>query len=203
MHGNYEQIINDLKNKIYHPVYFLSGDEPYYTDLISDYIEKNILTDDEKTFNQLVFYGRDTNIVELINAAKRFPMMSNHQVIILKEAQDIKEIEKLDFYLDNPLKSTVLVVNYKYKKLDKRKKFFKNLQNKAVLFESPKLYDDKVPAWIAGYLRQRKYELEPGVGKILTDFLGNDLSRMGNRATLSIKPKDGIILNCAKYMRRE
>lgn len=177
---NFDQIITDLKNKIYNPVYFLSGEEPYYIDKISDFIEKNVLPESEKTFNQLVHYGKDTDITNLINTARRFPMMSNQQVVMLKEAQNIKEIEKLVHYVENPLKSTLLVIAYKYKKLDKRTKLYKALQKNAVFFESSKLYDDKIPAWIHDYLRKRNYELEPGVGQSLTDFLGNDLSKIVN-----------------------
>lgn len=170
--------MQELKQGIYHPVYFLSGEETYYTDLVSAYIEKNILNDEQKSFNQMVFYGKDSNIGDVINTAKRFPMMGSHQVVILKEAQEIKEIEKLDFYLDQPLPSTVLVINYKYKKPDKRKKFFKELPKKAVFMETKRLYEDKVPAWIESYLKTRKYKLEPGVGKILTDFLGAELGKI-------------------------
>ncbi len=176
----HKQIIEELEKKSYHPVYFLSGEEAYYIDLISGYIEKNILKEEEKTFNQHIFYGRDTDISTVINTAKRFPMMASHQVVILKEAQNIRDIDKLGFYLDKPLESTLLVVNYKYKKLDKRTKLYKSLQQKSVFFESPRLYDNKVPAWIADYLKKKNYELEPGVGQSLTDFLGNDLSKIVN-----------------------
>lgn len=176
----FDQIITDLKNKIYHPVYFLYGEEAYYIDKVSDFIEKNVLSESEMTFNQLVFYGKDTDITTIINTARRYPMMANHQVVLLKEAQNIKEIEKLVHYVENPLKSTLLVINYKYKKLDKRTKLYKALQKKSVLFESAKLYDDKIPAWIHDYLRKRNYELEHGVGQTLTDFLGNDLSKIVN-----------------------
>lgn len=176
----YEQIISDLENKIYHPVYFLTGEEPYYIDKITDYIEKSVLTESERTFNQTILYGRDTDIGTVINTAKRYPMMSNHQVVVLKEAQSIKQIDTLIHYISNPLKSTILVINYKYKNIDKRTKFFKALKQDTVFFESKKLYDDKIPGWIRQYLDKRDIEIDPGIGMILTDFLGNDLSKIVN-----------------------
>jgi len=176
----YEQIITDLQNKIYHPVYFLSGEEPYYIDKITDYVEKNVLSESERSFNQITFYGKDTDIATIINTAKRFPMMSNQQVVIVKEAQNINQIENLIYYVENPLKSTILIINYKYKKLDKRTKLHKAIRDHGVYFESPKLYEDKIPNWINQYLKDRNYEMEPGIGMILTDFLGSDLSRIVN-----------------------
>ncbi|MDX2445509.1 MAG: DNA polymerase III subunit delta [Bacteroidales bacterium] len=176
----YEQIISDLENKIYHTVYFLTGEEPYYIDKITDYIEKSVLTESERTFNQTILYGRDTDIGTVINTAKRYSMMSNHQVVVLKEAQSIKQIDTLIHYISNPLKSTILVINYKYKNIDKRTKFFKALKQDTVFFESKKLYDDKIPGWIRQYLDKRDIEIDPGIGMILTDFLGNDLSKIVN-----------------------
>ena len=176
----YEQIISDLENKIYHPVYFLTGEESYYIDKISDYIEKNVLTEAERTFNQTILYGRDTDIGTVINTAKRYPMMSNHQVVILKEAQSIKQMDMLVHYLSSPLKSTILVINYKYKNIDKRTKFYKALKKDSVFYESKKLYEDKIPGWIRQYLSKRNIEIDPGIGMILTDFLGNDLSKIVN-----------------------
>ena len=136
------KIISELKNKIYKPIYFLSGDESYFIDLITKYINDNVLTEAEKSFNQTVLYGKETEIHTVINAAKRFPMMANHQVVIVKEAQNIKKIDDLIHYANSPLKSTILVINYKYKTLDKRKKLYKALNENCVLFESKKLYDN-------------------------------------------------------------
>ncbi len=176
----YEQIISNLRKKIYHPVYFLTGEEPYYIDRITEYIEKNILTESEKTFNQIVFYGKDTDIGTVINTAKRFPMMANYQVVIVKEAQNIKEIDKLIYYIENPLKSTILVLNYKYKELDKRKKLYKSLNKHCIVFNSKKIYEDKIPGWIQNFLSEKGFSIEPGIGIVLTDFLGSDLSRIVN-----------------------
>lgn len=177
---NFEQILSDLKNKIYYPVYFLAGEEPYYIDTISDIIEKEVLAEEEKDFNQTIVYGRDTNPMEIISMAKRYPMMSNHQVVIVKEAQNILKIEELEPYFANPLESTVLVINYKYKKIDKRKSFFKNIGKKGVLFESKKIYDNKIPEWIDKHLHGLGYTITPKAGIMLAEFLGSDLSKVVN-----------------------
>lgn len=177
---SFEQILSDLKNKIYKPIYFLSGEEPYFIDLITKYINDNVLTDAEKSFNQTVLYGKDTEIHTVINTAKRFPMMANHQVVIVKEAQNLKNIEELIHYANAPLNSTILVINYKYKTLDKRKKLYKSINEKGILFESKKLYDNEVPAWINGYLKTKKRTIDPGAGMLLNEYLGNDLSKISN-----------------------
>lgn len=174
----FETILSDLKNKKYVPIYFLMGDESYFIDKITDYISANVLTESDKAFNQTVLYGKDVDIASVINAAKRFPMMAEHQVIIVKEAQNINQIEDLVYYAENPLKSTLLVLNYKYKKLDKRKKLYKILDKSAVLFESKKLYDNQVPDWITKYLKTRNKEIQPTGALLLTEFLGSDLSKI-------------------------
>ncbi len=178
----FEEIISDLKNKIYHPIYFLMGEESYYIDQISDIIAHNVLTESEKTFNQLVMYGKDSDAVSIINAARRYPMMANHQVIIVKEAQNLKNIDELALYIENPLKSTILVINYKYGSPDKRKKLYKalNTKGKALVFESPRLYDNQVPDWITNYLKKKGFEIEPNASSLLTEFLGVDLSKIVN-----------------------
>ena len=176
----YEEILGNLKKKNYSPVYFLMGEEPYFIDLITNYIEKNVLSEEEKTFNQVVHYGNDTNVPGIINAARRFPMMSDRQVVIIKEAQSLAKIEDLIHYIDNPLASTLLVINYKYKKLDKRKKLFKALEQKGVILDSRRLYDDKIPSWISSYLLARAIKIEPKAAMILTEFLGNDLGKIVN-----------------------
>jgi len=177
---NFDQIFSDLKNKIYKPIYFLSGEEPYFIDLLTKYINDNVLTEAEKSFNQTVLYGKDTEIHTVINSAKRFPMMANHQVIIVKEAQNIKNIEELIHYATAPLKSTLLVINYKYKTLDKRKKLYKAINEHGILFESKKLYDNEVPGWINAFLKNKNKTIDPGAGMLLNEYLGNDLSKIAN-----------------------
>jgi DNA polymerase III subunit delta len=175
---SFEEIITSINQKKYSPVYFLTGDEPYFTDKICDLIEKNILKEHEKAFNQTVLYGKDTDAALIINAAKRYPMMSEYQVVIVREAQNIKNIDDLIYYVTNPLKSTILVLNYKYKKLDKRKKLYKEIEKNGVLFESKKLYEDKIPAWITKYLKEKGYDIQPTGALLLTDFLGSDLQKI-------------------------
>ncbi len=176
----FEQIMQDLKNKIYKPIYFLMGDEPYFIDQISDYIETKVLKESEKAFNQIIVYGRDVDALAVDNLARRYPMMSSHQVIIVKEAQNLKDIEKLVYYAGNPLKSTILVIAYKYKTLDKRKKIYKEMSDNGILFESKKLYDNKVPDWIAAYLKKDEYSIDPVASVLLTEFMGNNLGNIAN-----------------------
>lgn len=174
----FESILLDLKNKKYSPIYFLMGEESYFIDKITDYIAHHVLSETEKDFNQTILYGKDVDIATVINSAKRFPMMSQYQVVIVKEAQNIRNIDDLIYYAQNPLKSTILVVNYKYKTLDKRKKLYKTLDKTCVLFDAKKLYDDKVPDWITKYLSMKKYQIQPTAALLLTEFLGTDLSKI-------------------------
>ena len=193
---NFEQILNDLKNKIYYPVYFLAGEESYYIDEISDFIEDHVLTDVEKEFNQTVIYGRETDVLSIISNAKRYPMMANYQVVIVKEAQEIKNIDELLPYIDSPLDSTLLVINYKYKKIDKRKSFFKQVDKKGVLYESKKLYDNKIAAWINNYVKEKGYEITPKACAMLTEFLGTNLSKVVNEISkLIINVPEKAIIN--------
>lgn len=178
--ATFDNILSSLKKKEYHPVYFLSGDEPYYIDKISQYIQDNVLNETEKTFNLTVLYGKDAEIHNIIDSAKRFPMMASHQVVIVKEAQELKKFEDLAHYVEQPLKSTLLVICYKYKSLDKRKKIAKTLQKNGVYLESKKLYDDKLPGWISTYLSAKKYSIKPKAAALLAEFLGSDLSKISN-----------------------
>jgi DNA polymerase-3 subunit delta len=180
MAASFDEIMSDLKNRIYKPVYFLAGEEPYYIDLITSYIEKNILPEEEKAFNQMVLYGEDTSIPSIIETSRRFPMMSNHQVIIVKEAQILKKIDDLAIYIENPLLSTILVFNYKYKTLDKRTKLYKLIDSNAVYFESGRLRDYQVPPWIERYLMMKGIKTEPNASAMLTEYLGTDLHKIVN-----------------------
>ena len=176
----FEQILSDLKNKVYHPVYFLMGEEPYFIDVITDYIARNVLDESEKGFNQTILYGRDTDVLTIISQAKRFPMMASHQVVIIKEAQSIRNIEDLLPYIENPLKSTLLVICYKYKTLDKRKKFTKEVGKNSILFEAKRLYENQIQNWINVYLKEKGYQINPKASLLLTEFLGTDLSKIAN-----------------------
>ena len=175
-----EEILQNLKNKIYHPIYLLQGEEPYYIDVISEYIEEHILTDSEKEFNQNVLYGRDVDAPTLINHARRYPMMANYQVLIIKEAQEIKDLEGILPYVQNPLSSTLLVLCYKYKKLDKRTTLAKAIAKAGILFDSKRIYDNKIPSWIESQVKQAGYAITPKATHMLGEFLGTDLSRISN-----------------------
>ena len=157
------------------------GEEPYFIDVISDYISDNVLSETEKDFNQIVMYGKDTTVYALLDAVKRFPMMSSLQVVILKEAQQLKEFDKIQFYLEKPLKTTIFVVCYKDKP-DKRLKIFKSIdKNKdIVLLETKKLYENQIPAWINGYLIEKGYSIAPAATVLLTEYLGSELNKLAN-----------------------
>ncbi len=175
------KIVNDIKGGNIKPIYFLMGEEPYYIDKLSDYIEQNILSEEEKGFNQTVLYGRDVTIEDVVSTAKRYPMMADRQVVIIKEAQELsRTIDKIESYVENPLPSTVLVFCYKYKTLDKRKKVTKLLGQKGVVFESKKLYENQVGDWIKRVLSGKKYAIEPKASAMLVEFLGTDLSKINN-----------------------
>ena len=178
------QLITDIKESKIAPIYFLMGEEAYYIDIISDYIESHVLAEEEKGFNQMVLYGKDVSIQDIVSNAKRYPMMAERQVIIVKEAQNlIKTIEQLVDYAKNPQPTTVLVFNYKYKTLDKRKALYKTLSKSAVVFESKKIYEDKIPSWIQNFLRAKQLTITPKASSMLTEFLGNDLSKIANELT--------------------
>lgn len=176
-----KQLVEDIKNKKIKPIYFLMGEEPYYIDKLSGFIEDCVLSEEEKGFNQMVIYGRDTSIDEIVSNAKRFPMMAEYQVLIVKEAQDLsRTIEQLVDYVKNPQPSTILVLNYKYKTIDKRKSLYKELKKIGVVFESKKLYENQVSDWIRRVLAPKKYTISPKAALMLVEFLGTDLSKINN-----------------------
>ena len=175
----YNEIIKSIDDKKYNNIYFLSGTESYYIDKISDYISKNILNDEEKAFNQAVLYGKETNAKEIISEAKQYPFGSQHRVVIVKEAQNIRNIENLDKYLENPLSSNILVICYK-KKIDARKKFFKNLKKNNYLFESNQLYENQIANWINEYCNEKGIKITNESCAILAEHLGNNLSKITN-----------------------
>jgi DNA polymerase-3 subunit delta len=176
----YEQILNSLKNKEYKPVYLLMGEESYYIDLISDYIEKNVLDDMEREFNQTVLYGKDVDMPTVINAAKRFPMMAPYQVVIVKEAQHIKDYDILSNYLQNPQKTTLLVFCYKYGTVDRRKKVVSEIEKVGVVYQSNALRDYQVVGWIKDYIKKIGLSIDEKAAMLLAEFLGTDLGRIVN-----------------------
>ncbi|WP_297702463.1 DNA polymerase III subunit delta [uncultured Eudoraea sp.] len=177
-----KRIVNNIRNGNISPIYFLMGDEPYYIDKIAQFISDNLLTEEEKGFNQMVLYGKEVSLDQVLGNAKRYPMMSERQVVIVKEAQHLsRNIEELSSYAANPQTSTVLVFCFKYKKLDKRKKLHKTLlANGSVIFDSKKLYENQVSDWIRLTLKQKGYAISHKASVLLVEYLGTDLSRINN-----------------------
>ncbi|MBX2841130.1 MAG: DNA polymerase III subunit delta [Flammeovirgaceae bacterium] len=181
-----EDVLKDLKNNQYSPIYFLTGDESYFIDQISDYIENNALTPPERGFNQTIAYGKDVPIRAIVEKAKSFPMGSKRQVIIVKEAQDLQDIgrkegqEMLSKYCKAPMPSTVLVFNYKHKKLDGRSEIAKTLQKHSVFVDSKKMYDDKVPIWIKNHCKEKGHKITERASIMMAEFIGNNITRISN-----------------------
>ncbi len=177
-----KKLIEDIRNRQLAPVYFLMGEEPYYIDRISEYIADNILSEEERGFNQLVLYGKETSVEEIVSHAKRYPMMSDHQVVIVREAQHLsRTIEQLEPYVAQPQPTTVLVICYKYKTPDKRKKLIKTLRGgPSVLFESKKMYENQVTDWVRRVLLGSGIKISHKAAALLVEFLGTDLSRIHN-----------------------
>lgn len=175
------KIVNDIKAGAIKPIYFLMGEEPYYIDKLTEYMEANLLAEEEKGFNQTVLYGRDVSVDDIVSTAKRYPMMAERQVVIVREAQELsRTIDKLENYAENPMPTTVLVMAYKYKTLDKRKKVTKLLGKHGLVYESKKLYENQVGDWLKRVLAGKKLNIEPKAAAMLVDFLGTDLSKIAN-----------------------
>jgi DNA polymerase-3 subunit delta len=215
---SYKDIERDLHNRIYAPVYLFQGEEPYYIDKLSDHIEQDVLDEMGKEFNQTIMYGKDSNIMSLVSTAKRYPMMSDYQVVILKEAQEMRELANsnrsksdddddeggesgsdalapLVKYVSQPLSSTVLVLCFKYKNLDKRTKLFKAIEKNGVIFDSAKKKDSELQEWIEKYLGEKKQLIEPKAAALMAEHIGNDLSRIANecdKLMISLRPGETI-----------
>lgn len=173
-----EDILKELRAKQYRPIYYLMGEEPYYIDVIADYIADHVLTETEKDFNLTVIYGGDVDSASVINAAKRYPMMSEYQVVIVKEAQAIRNMEELSFYLQHPLNSTILVICHKHGVLDRRKKLAAAIEKCGILFESKKIKDSQLPAFINGYMKRKGVDMDPKATAMIAEFVGTDLHRL-------------------------
>jgi DNA polymerase-3 subunit delta len=195
---DHNSIINNLKKNLVHPIYLLQGEEPYYIDVISDYIEDNLLTDAEKGFNQTIFYGKDSNALTIAESCMRFPMMAQRQVIIVKEAQSLQKIEILASYAEKPMASTVLVLAHKYKNLDARSKLAKLIKKNGVVFTSEKIREYKLPNWIENYLAERNFSISPQASQLLTAYLGADLGKVANeleKLTVAVKDTNKITVD--------
>ncbi len=179
---NFKDILAAFKKKEFAPIYFLHGDEPYYIDIISNFIEHEVLTEDQKSFNLTVLYGKEGNHLQVLDAARRYPIMAEKQVIVIKEAQEMKDLMNLENYLKQPMISTILVIAFKYKKFDSRTKFAKTLKasKNAVVFESKKLYENQVADWVIDFMKGKGYEIAPNAAELVVEFLGTDLSKIAN-----------------------
>lgn len=175
-----EKIIADWKKNIFKPLYWLEGEEEFYIDMVMDYAEHNLLNEADAAFNLSVFYGKDSNWPDVVNACCRYPMFAQRQVVLLKEAQQMKEIDKLENYISNPLASTVLVVSYKGKSIDGRSKLAKLLKTQGEVLIAKKLYDNQLPVWAGEYIQSKGFTITPRALSLLIDHIGNDLSRIAN-----------------------
>ena len=175
-----QAILKNLKDKSYAPIYLLHGDEAYYIDLITDYIENHVLEDAEKAFNQAVLYGKDVDFKQIVDEARQFPMMAPYRVVIIKEAQDMKTLTKLEKYAENPSPQSIVVIAHKHKKIDGRTKLAKNVSQKGILFESKKIYDNQLPGWITDACKNRKVSIDYEASVMLAEYLGTDLGKVSN-----------------------
>ena len=199
----YADILAELQAKQYRPIYYLMGDEPYYIDLISNYLIEHVLTPEEKEFNLTVAYGADVDIATIINAAKRYPMMAEHQVVVIKEAQDVKNMDELSFYLKRPMPSTILVFCHNHGMIDRRKKLAGEIEKVGILFESKKIKEGQLPAFITTYLKKKGVDMEPKAVAMMTECVGTDLSRMASELEKLIitLPKNQTRITCEQVER--
>ncbi len=195
---DYEHIIRDIKNNIFSPIYFLWGEEPYFIDKIVDLLEDSILDESLRGFNQTIVYGRDVTTKEIIDLSRRYPMMGNYQVVIVKEAQYVDKIEELELYLQEPLDTTILIIAYKHKKVDKRKSFYKKINApkfNSIVFESSKIKDYAIPKWIETEIKLRGFTIAPVALMLMSEYLGNDLGKIKNeidKLVINIHPGSNI-----------
>ncbi|RYU83372.1 DNA polymerase III subunit delta [Hymenobacter persicinus] len=196
-----DDLLKQIQQRQFQPVYFLQGEEPYYIDLVANQLEQSVLPEHERGFNQVVLYGKDADVATILGQAKRFPMMAERSVVIVKEAQAVADLEAekswpfLEAYLKNPLQSTVLVFCYKHKTLDARKKLGKLVGEKAAVLTSKKVYDNQVPAFIAGYVRSRQQSIGGQATAMLAEYIGTDLGRLTNeidKLLLNVLPGHSI-----------
>lgn len=191
-----KQILAELKSGNYKPIYFLSGEEPYFIDQVSQYIEQNVLDEGGKAFNQVVLYGKEVDFKAIVDNARQFPMMASHRVIIVKEAQEMRTINQLQSYVENPSEQTILVLNYKHKKVDKRTGFYKAIKKNAVLLETKKLYDNQLPGYINQIVKEHGLNIDHKAVNLLAEFVGTDLSKIHNEVEkLNLRLEKGSTIN--------
>jgi DNA polymerase-3 subunit delta len=174
------KIIANWKKNVFDAVYWLEGEEPFYIDQLVNYAEKHLLAEEEQAFNLTIFYGKDADWTQVINACKRYPVFAEKQVVIIKEAQHMGQLDKLLSYIENPLSSTILIVAHKDKNVDGRSVLAKTLKTKAIVLSTKKMYDNKLPEWVSGWVAERGYQISPKAVQIIVDHIGNDLNRIQN-----------------------
>ncbi len=208
MASDYNEIIREIQGSSFAPVYFLQGEETFYIDDIIKEIENNALDETQKSFNQVVLYGKDTNLVDVIGAARRYPMMGDRQVVIVKEAQEMKDWTKDDKqslvinYIENPLPSTILVFGYKYKSIDKRTRFGKVIEKNSIFLNAKKLYDNQIPDWIRNFCKNKGVQIEDGAVMMLSENIGNNLQRLSNEIDkLLLNVKEGSKIDASMVQR--
>jgi DNA polymerase III subunit delta len=193
---NYKEVIKQIKKKEYRPIYFLHGEEAFFLDKISDCIEHNILNEAQRSFDLTVFYGKDSDSKAVVDAARRYPMLSTHQVIIVKEAQDMKSLTDLLNYVEKPTKTTILVLVHKHKKLDMRSKFAKAISQHAFVFESAKIYENQAADWVSNYLTEHGLQIKSDAAALIAEYLGTDLSKISNELDkLALNVPKGAMIN--------
>jgi DNA polymerase-3 subunit delta len=193
---DYLDIIKEMKKGDYRPVYFLHGEEPYFIDAITDFAEANCLNETEKAFNQTVIYGKDTNYMQVLDAARRMPMMASRQLVVIKEAQSMRDIASLDSYIKQPALTTVLLVCHKHKKLRMNTKLGKALKENSLVFESKRLYDNQVPAFVKKYTKSLKLDIDEAASQLLAEYLGTDLGKVVNELDkLAINLEPGSLVD--------
>lgn len=208
MASDYTSILKDINSGSFAPVYFLQGEETFFIDNIIENIENSALDESQKSFNQIILYGKDTSLTDVIGAARRYPMMGERQVVVVKEAQEMRDWTKEDKqtlvinYLENPLASTILVFGYKYKSIDKRTKFGKVIEKKSVFLNAKKLYDNQVPDWIRGYCKTESVQIEDNAVMMLSENIGNNLQRLANEIKkLLLNVKEGEDITASMVQR--
>ncbi len=201
---SFQAIIKDIQNRKFKPIYLLHGEEPFFIDEIANALEAYVLSEEEKSFNFSILYGKDTDINTITDTAMRYPMMADKQLVIVREAQELKNIGDLQRYAEHPVESTILVLCHKYKKVDGRIKLSTNIAKTGVVFESKSLYDNQIPEWIATYLQHHKLNASNDVCRLLAENLGNDLSKITNeleKLTLNLEPGSNVTKdNIDKYI---
>lgn len=191
----YEQLISSFKKRDFRPIYFFMGEEAYYIDKLSDYLMENVVSDENKAFDQTVVYGKDVDIDTVINLAKRYPMMSDKQLVVVKEAQQLKSLDRLTFYLQKPLSSTILVFCYKYGTLDKRKSVYNAINKAGIVFDSKKVYDNQVAGKVIEIAKEKGLSIDMKSANIIADFLGSDLTKISNEIDkLQIALPEGAVV---------